>query len=46
VTEPARGLELTFAAWKECLQRRTPRDLEEVFHDGPDEPPAAGSSGM
>ncbi|MDB5076063.1 MAG: DinB family protein [Chloroflexi bacterium] len=31
------GLEVTFAAWKECLQRWTPGDLDEVFHDGPDE---------
>ena len=35
--ELVRGLEVTFAAWKECLQRWTPRDLDEVFHDGPDE---------
>jgi uncharacterized damage-inducible protein DinB len=35
--ELARGLEVTFAAWKECLQRWTPRDLDAVFHDGPDE---------
>ncbi len=35
--ELVRGLEVTFAAWKECLRRWTPRDLEEVFHDGPDE---------
>jgi uncharacterized damage-inducible protein DinB len=32
-----RGLEVTFAAWKECLQRWTARDLGEIFHDGPDE---------
>ncbi len=35
--ELARGLETTFAAWKECLQRWTPGDLETIFHDGPDE---------
>ncbi len=35
--ELVRGLEVTFTAWKECLKRWTPRDLEEVFHDGPDE---------
>ena len=35
--ELVRGLEVTFVAWKECLQRWTPRDLDEVFHDGPDE---------
>jgi uncharacterized damage-inducible protein DinB len=37
VAELVRGLDVTFAAWKECLQRWTPRDLDEVFHDGPDE---------
>ena len=35
--ELVRGLEVTFAAWKECLQRWMPRDLDVVFHDGPDE---------
>jgi uncharacterized damage-inducible protein DinB len=35
--ELVRGLEVTFAAWKACLQRWTPRDLDEVFYDGPDE---------
>ena len=35
--EIVRGLEVTFAAWKECLQRWTPRDLDEVLYDGPDE---------
>jgi uncharacterized damage-inducible protein DinB len=35
--ELVRGLEVTFAAWKDCLQRWTPRDLDTVFHDGPDE---------
>lgn len=35
--ELVRGLEMTFAAWKACLQRWTPGDLDEVFHDGPDE---------
>jgi uncharacterized damage-inducible protein DinB len=35
--ELVRGLEVTFAAWKECLQRWTPRDLDAVFHDGSDE---------
>jgi uncharacterized damage-inducible protein DinB len=29
--------EMTFAAWKECLQRWTAADLDAVFHDGPDE---------
>ncbi len=37
--ELVRGLEVTFAAWKDCLQRWTPRDLDEVFYDGPDEVP-------
>src|SRR5437899_6558176 len=35
--EIVRGLEVTFAAWKACLQRWTPRDREALFHDGPDE---------
>src|SRR5579883_3446311 len=35
--ELVRGLEVTFAAWKDCLQRWLPRDLDEVFHDGPDQ---------
>jgi uncharacterized damage-inducible protein DinB len=35
--EIVRGLEVTFAAWKACLQRWTPRDLAALFHDGPDE---------
>jgi len=35
--ELVRGLEVTFAAWKECLQRWTPGDLDALFHDGPDE---------
>jgi uncharacterized damage-inducible protein DinB len=35
--ELVRGLEVTFAAWKECLRRWAPRDLDQVFHDGPDE---------
>lgn len=35
--ELVRGLEVTFVAWRECLQRWTPRDLDEIFHDGPDE---------
>jgi uncharacterized damage-inducible protein DinB len=35
--EIVRGLKVTFAAWKACLQRWTPRDLEGLFHDGPDE---------
>ena len=35
--ELVRGLEVTFAAWKDCLQCWTPRDLDTVFHDGPDE---------
>lgn len=35
VAELVQGLEVTFAAWKECLQRWTPDDLEAVFHDGP-----------
>jgi uncharacterized damage-inducible protein DinB len=35
--ELTRGLEVTFAAWKACLQRWTPGDLDTVFHDGPDE---------
>ena len=35
--ELVRGLEVTFAAWKACLQRWTPRDLDAAFHDGPDE---------
>ena len=35
--ELVRGLEVTFAAWKDCLQRWTPRDLDTVFYDGPDE---------
>ncbi len=34
-----RGLEVTFAAWKDCLQRWTLRDLDAVFHDGPDDIP-------
>jgi uncharacterized damage-inducible protein DinB len=37
VAELVRGLEVTFAAWKECLQRWTPDDLHAVYHDGPDE---------
>jgi uncharacterized damage-inducible protein DinB len=37
VAELVRGLEVTFAAWKACLQRWTPGDLDTVFHDGPDE---------
>jgi len=36
--ELVHGLDVTFAAWKECLQRWTPRDLDQVFRDGPDEP--------
>jgi uncharacterized damage-inducible protein DinB len=36
-SELVRGLEVTFAAWKDCLQRWTPGDLDAVFHDGPDE---------
>jgi uncharacterized damage-inducible protein DinB len=32
-----RGLKVTFAAWKACLQCWTPRDREALFHDGPDE---------
>ena len=32
-----RGLEVTFAAWKDCLQRWTPRDLDAIFYDGSDE---------
>jgi uncharacterized damage-inducible protein DinB len=35
--ELVRGLEVTFAAWKDCLERWTPGDLDAVFHDGPDE---------
>jgi len=35
--ELVRGLAVTFAAWKECLQRWTPQDLDKVFHNGPDE---------
>ncbi len=35
--ELVRGLEVTFAAWKSCLQRWTSQDLDAVFHDGPDE---------
>ena len=35
--ELVRGLAVTFAAWKDCLQRWTPHDLGAVFHDGPDE---------
>jgi uncharacterized damage-inducible protein DinB len=35
--ELVRGLEVTFAAWKECLERWTPADLDQVFADGPDE---------
>ncbi len=37
--ELVRGLEVTFAAWKDCLRHWTPRDLDAVFHDGPDEIP-------
>lgn len=29
--ELVRGLEVTFRAWQECLQRWTPEDLEYVF---------------
>ncbi len=37
VAEIVRGLGVTFAAWKACPQCWTARDLESVFHDGPDE---------
>jgi uncharacterized damage-inducible protein DinB len=29
--ELVRGLEVTFRAWQECLQRWTPQDLEYIF---------------
>jgi uncharacterized damage-inducible protein DinB len=37
VAELVRGLEVTFAAWKDCLQRWTPGDLNMIFRDGQDE---------
>ena len=29
--ELVRGLKVTFQAWKECLERWTPEDLEYIF---------------